>query len=137
MVVNYDSGRLADAIARYTAEHQIDLIVMGSHGASGKSEYFIGSNTQKVVREVHCPVLVVKSPLEILDFDKVVFASSFHEDEQEAFLRFKALVKPFVPEIHLVEVHTNSLLDPPYVLSKEAMDGFKRLCAPFRCHTHV
>lgn len=137
ITVAYGSGRLADAVGRYAEEHGASLIVMGSHGASGKSEYFIGSNTQKVVREVHCPVLVVKSPLDNLKFDKVVFASSFHENEREAFLKFKELVKPFVPEIHLVEIHTASFFDPPYILSQQAMEDFKRLCAPFRCKTHV
>lgn len=121
----------------YAQSQSADLIVMGSHGASGKQEFFIGSNTQKVVREVHVPVLVVKAPLPDLNFDKVVFASSFHENEREAFLRFKELVKPFVPEIHLVEIHTSSLFDPPYILSHQALEDFRGLCAPFRCKTHI
>ena len=56
-------GKLSSTIQEYTEAHGIDLVVMGSHGASGKSEYFIGSNTQKVVRTLHCPVLVLKGPL--------------------------------------------------------------------------
>lgn len=130
-------GPLPQSVAGYVDQSAADLVVMGSHGASGKNEYFIGSNTQKVVREVHCPVLVVKEPLEKIDFGKVVFASSFHQKEREAFLRFKEFVKPFVPEIHLVEIHTSSFFDPPYILSRQAMEEFKGLCAPFRCETHV
>lgn len=130
-------GPLPQSVAGYVDQSAADLVVMGSHGASGKNEYFIGSNTQKVVREVHCPVLVVKEPLDKIDFGKVVFASSFHQKEREAFLRFKEFVKPFVPEIHLVEIHTSSFFDPPYILSRQAMDEFKGLCAPFRCETHV
>ena len=42
-------------------EHDIDLIVMGSHGASGVKEFFVGSNTEKIVRTAHCPVLTSKS----------------------------------------------------------------------------
>jgi nucleotide-binding universal stress UspA family protein len=131
------SGALPKSVAEYVEHAAADLVVMGSHGASGKNEYFIGSNTQKVVREVHCPVLVVKEPLEQINFDKVVFASSFHQKEREAFLRFKEFVKPFVPEIHLVEIHTSSFFDPPYILSRQAMEEFRGLCAPFRCETHV
>ncbi|MEQ8703580.1 MAG: universal stress protein [Phaeodactylibacter sp.] len=128
---------LPKAVAEYVDQSAADLVVMGSHGASGKNEYFIGSNTQKVVREVHCPVLVIKEPVENLNFDKVVFASSFHQNERGAFLKFKEFVKPFVPEIHLVEIHTSSFFDPPYILSRQAMEEFKGLCAPFRCETHV
>ena len=39
----------------------IDLIIMGSHGASGFKEMFIGSNTEKVVRTSKIPVLVIKN----------------------------------------------------------------------------
>lgn len=130
-------GTLPKSVADYVGRSAADLVVMGSHGASGKNEYFIGSNTQKVVREVHCPVLVVKEPLEKLNFEKVVYASSFHQKERKAFLKFKEFVKPFVPEIHLVEIHTSSFFDPPYILSRQALEEFKGLCAPFRCETHV
>jgi len=137
IVTSYSSGNLVQAIKKYLDQHGIQFIIMGSHGASGKNEFFIGSNTQKVVREVHCPVLVIKEPIEDINFDKVVFASSFHENEREAFLKFKEFVKPFVPEIHLVEVHTSSLFDPPYILSQQAMEEFRGLCSPFRCETHI
>lgn len=133
----YCSGKLVAGINQYAEAHDIDFVIMGSHGASGKNEFFIGSNTQKTIREIHRPVLVIKEPMETVNFDKVVFASSFHEDEREAFLKFKAFVKPFVPEIHLVEVHTSSLFDPPYILSRQAMEDFRGLCSPFRCETHI
>ena len=135
--ISHSSEKLIDAIKTYAVEHGIDFMVMGSHGASGKNEYFIGSNTQKVIRSVHCPVLVVKDKIEDLDFSKVVFASSFNENEKAPFLRFKDFVKHFIPEIHLVAIHTSSMFDPPYILSKEAMESFKELCHPFTCHTHI
>ena len=128
---------LPESVAAYVQDNGIDLIVMGSYGASGKSEFFIGSNTQKVVRTVHCPVLVLKKPLPEISFDKVVFASSFNETERAPFLHFKDLVKHFIPEVHLVIVHTSSLFDPPYIVSQEAMNGFKELCRPLECKTHI
>jgi len=128
---------LPERVAAFVADRGIDLIVMGSHGTQGKSEFFIGSNTQRVVRTVHCPVMVVKHPIEDLRLEKVVFASSFNENEKPAFLRFKDIIKHFIPEVHLVAIHTSSLFDPPYILSKEAMEDFKALCHPLRCETHV
>ena len=44
-------------------EQQIDLIVMGSHGASGVKEVIIGSNAEKVVRHSTIPVLIVNKTL--------------------------------------------------------------------------
>jgi nucleotide-binding universal stress UspA family protein len=137
IVSTYRGGKVIPSIVDYISHRPVDFVVMGSHGVSGKSEYFIGSNTQKVIRKIHCPVLVIKDPLPDVNFDTVVFASNFHESEKEVFLKFKDFVKHFVPEIHLVEVHTSSLMDPPYIISKEAMESFKNLCAPFSCKTHV
>ena len=122
----YTGGHMTEKLSNYVNNHAIDLIVMGSHGSSGKSAYFIGSNTQKTARTVHCPILVIKEPLTDINFDKVLFASSFNENEIPAFLKFKDFVKPFIPEIHLVAVHTSSLFDPPYIVSKEAMEQFKQ-----------
>jgi nucleotide-binding universal stress UspA family protein len=124
-------------IEKYRREHGIDLIVMGSHGASGKSEFFIGSNTQKVVRAVHCPVLVIKKPVEDkLEWKKVVFASHFSEDEMPAFLKFKDFIKHFVPEVHLVAIHT-SPLDVPYPVQMESMKSYVDACSPLECFAHV
>lgn len=136
-VLTVTTGKLKDAISTYLEDHQVDLVVMGSHGAGGKQEFFIGSNTQKVIRTIHCPVLVIKEALEDIDFNKVVFASNFNTNEKEAFLRFKSFVKHFIPEIHLVMVHTSSLFDPPYTLSQAVMNDFKELSQPFACHTHI
>ena len=136
-VLQVSVGKLKDTISSYLEKHQVDLVVMGSHGAGGKQEFFIGSNTQKVIRTIHAPVLVIKDELKDIDFNTVVFASSFNLNEREAFLRFKDFVKHFIPEIHLVSVHTSSLFDPPYVLSQEVMNDFKELCQPFACHTHI
>jgi nucleotide-binding universal stress UspA family protein len=127
---------LVDGVRKYVQEHGIDLIVMGSHGASGKSEFFIGSNTQKVVRTVHCPVLVIKNPVEKIDFQKVVFASNFNESEIPAFERFKNFIKHFVPEVHLVSIHT-SPFDAPYPVQVEAMKPFEEACKPLACKSHV
>ena len=42
-------------------QHNADLIVMGSHGTNGIAEFFVGSNTERVVRNANIPVLVVKN----------------------------------------------------------------------------
>ncbi|MCI5083516.1 MAG: universal stress protein [Saprospiraceae bacterium] len=128
---------LTKSIQEFVERHGIELIIMGSHGSSGANELFIGSNTQKVVRGVRCPVLVLKQPLENIKFDRVIYASNFHQDDTDAFLKFKAFVAPFIPEIHLVEVHTSSLFDPPYFLSKESMERFQKLAEPFECEAHI
>lgn len=67
-------------------EHNADLIIMGSHGASGFKEFFIGSNTERVVRNADIPVLVIKNELRDLNLDTVVFATDFDEENIRPYL---------------------------------------------------
>jgi nucleotide-binding universal stress UspA family protein len=53
-------GRPADAITEYAEEHDLDAIVMGSHGRSGISRVLLGSVAETVVRRAPCPVTVVR-----------------------------------------------------------------------------
>lgn len=53
-------GRAYNEIVEFAAEHETDLIVMGTQGLSGLKKFFLGSTTAKVVRHAPCPVLTVK-----------------------------------------------------------------------------
>lgn len=52
----------------------VDLIVMASSGASGLEEWLVGSNAEVVIRNAHCPVLVIKKPVADFAPNKVVYA---------------------------------------------------------------
>ena len=49
-------------ICRYAQEHDIDLIVMGTHGRTGLAHVAIGSVAERVLRTAPCPVLIVRHP---------------------------------------------------------------------------
>lgn len=63
-----------DELGGIALDNKADLIVMGSKGASGFTEFFIGSNTERVVRTSKIPVLVIKNNPANWDLKKVVFA---------------------------------------------------------------
>ncbi len=50
----------AELIVQYADRHNIDLIVMGTHGRRGLGYMFLGSVAQEVVRVAHCPVYTVR-----------------------------------------------------------------------------
>jgi nucleotide-binding universal stress UspA family protein len=53
-------GDAGEAIVAAAHSENADLIVVGSHGRSGVSRFFIGSVSDYVVRHAHCPVMVVR-----------------------------------------------------------------------------
>ena len=67
-------------------EQKIDLIVMGSHGTSLTSGFFVGSNTEKVVRTSEVPVLVIKKQMADFKIRNAVFACDFKMENMEPYL---------------------------------------------------
>lgn len=87
-------------------KHGIDLIVMGSSGSSGIAEIFVGSNTEKVVRNSNVPVLVVKKEIEALNFTDMVYACSFTNELKESFKKATKFANDFNYNLHLLYVNT-------------------------------
>ncbi len=54
-------GNPADVILDKSAELDVNLVIMGSHGKKGLSRFIMGSVAETVVRKANCPVLIVKS----------------------------------------------------------------------------
>jgi len=133
-VIQYDG--VYDTIASQAKEHEMDLIVMGSHGDSGAHELFIGSNTEKVVRLAECPVLTVKNRHENFDLKNIIFASNFYGEAKDNFTKLFRFIKLFDAHVHLVKVIT-----PDHFESTEQTN---RLIQDFRdewklpnCSVHV
>ena len=82
-----------------------DLIVMGSHGATGLRG-IVASNTQRIVRQAPMPVLVIKQHVEDFEIRDVVFASNFSVQDVEKFEAFLPVLGLFDPKVHLVKVNT-------------------------------
>jgi len=63
-----------DGVVSDVTGRKADLIVMTSKGASGFEELFFGSNAEVIVRHAHCPVLIVKEPIEHFQPKNIVCA---------------------------------------------------------------
>lgn len=99
-------GPTYHSITRNIDKFGIDLIVMGSKGASGLEGFFIGSNTEKVVRNSDVPVLVIKNKLMNVHFKKIVFASDFDKEDLSSFKKAQQFANMFNADLKLMIVNT-------------------------------
>jgi nucleotide-binding universal stress UspA family protein len=53
-------GKPSAEIIRFASEHQVDMIVLGTHGKGMLDQALFGSTTERVVRRAPCPVLTVR-----------------------------------------------------------------------------
>lgn len=93
---------IIDSVQKY----DVDLIVMGSAGASGMQEIFVGSNTEKVVRNSEIPVLAVKGEVANFEVKDFVFATDLNEKGRVAFGRALRFAKLLNAKTHLVYINT-------------------------------
>ena len=64
------SDQPANAISEYAEKHDIDLIVMSSHGRGGITRVALGSVADKVIRGAKTPVLVLRPTDEAAEDDQ-------------------------------------------------------------------
>ena len=114
VIYNVRLGAVTKMIIDYVTEQSIDVIVMGSHGASGMREIFVGSNAEKIVRQSPVPVFVLKNyykgPIR-----NIVFPNTLDTEQQEDLvLKVKALQAFFKAKLRIVWINTplNFTSDP-------------------------
>jgi nucleotide-binding universal stress UspA family protein len=66
-----------NTIVRIAEEEQVDLVVMGAHGARGLRRVQIGNTTEDVVRRVSMPVLSITHPIH-----RMIFPQRFREPSE-------------------------------------------------------
>lgn len=109
-------GHAANEIARIAEEKDVTLAISASHGRSGLKRLVIGSVTERLMRTLPCPLLVVRSPeLDVLapedqeiTFQRILVGYDFSPDSSLAFQFGLSLAQEFQSELHLAHV-----IEPP------------------------
>lgn len=84
-----ERGELTEVIASLISRHEIDLLVLGSHGREGINKMVLGSKAEQIFRTAICPVLTVgpKVPRQPIDFtfpNRILFATDFSSTSLQA-----------------------------------------------------
>ncbi len=107
------------------AEQKVDLVVMGTRGKTNLESMVIGTNTERVVRHSHCPILTVHKKPTSVDFKNIVYATAMSKDE-EVFSRIvKSTQRLYDSTIHLVRINTPGDFQRDKVV-KEYMNKFAK-----------
>jgi nucleotide-binding universal stress UspA family protein len=128
--------RAFEGIVHISRKNNIDFIVMGSHGASGFQDMFIGSNTEKVVRTADVPVLVIKGDMPNFSPKKLVFASDFSDEIKKPFQKIIDFANFFGAHLHLVMINTPNNFKST-AISAEIMQNFTKSFNLNNFSTHV
>ncbi|MGA9074053.1 MAG: universal stress protein, partial [Candidatus Sulfotelmatobacter sp.] len=78
-------GDVWDVLSDFIDEHDIDLLVVGTHGRTGARKFLMGSIAERIFRQAACPVLTVgpnvfSQPKGEIQFERILFATDFSEE---------------------------------------------------------
>jgi nucleotide-binding universal stress UspA family protein len=97
----------APVILEYADEHDIDLIVMGTHGRRGLEHLFLGSVAEEVVRFAPCPVFTVreaKNPIPTKAIERVLVPVDFSTHSQMALTYARELADAYDARLQLLHI---------------------------------
>jgi nucleotide-binding universal stress UspA family protein len=105
-------GKPADEISRAVGEKDIDLVITATRGRSGLKRIILGSVTERLMRTLTCPLLVVNSPEHTfisasdreVKIEKILVGCDFSPDSIQALKHALSLAQEFEAELHLAHV---------------------------------
>lgn len=68
-------------------ERHIDLVIMGTKGATGAKEILFGSNTVQIFREIKCPIIAIPSDFEYVSPQNILFPTDLEVEFNAAQLQ--------------------------------------------------
>ena len=112
-------GEAADVLAQIAHEHEMDLLVLGTHGRAGVGKFFHGSIAEEVLRHADCPVLsvgphVLHPPDGEIHFQHILFATDFSQHSLAALpyaLSFAEEDEAQLALLHVIEQPAAGILD--------------------------
>ncbi len=118
--LGYNEG--TSNVIDYIKSSNIDMVMIGSHGASGIREMFIGSNAQKIVRLSPVPTLVVKTEIEDLHKPNLIFISDFEDECKKPFEDLVEIAEVLDARIHLVFINTPAYFSETWDIEERMLD---------------
>ncbi len=112
-------------ILDYAETLKPDLILMGSSAADKTGKIRIGSNTERVLRLVNTPVVVINKPVNNPKLKKVIYASDFRKESVEIYNFLDSFLKEHNVSIRLLYINTKTNFEE-YEVVKDRIEKFKK-----------
>ena len=98
---------LTDEINEVTIEKEIDMVVMGTQGATGAKEIFLGTNTVYALRKAIAPVLVIPENYTFQKIQKILlpsdYLSNYKDNELSTAIKMVKMNKAKLIVLHVKE----------------------------------
>ena len=127
----FDYDDFVSAIHQAVQFHSIDIIIMGSNGATGAKEALFGSNTLQVLRSIECPTLTIPEDYTYEGIKSTLFSTQHCKNVSfEGIKVFKEMLNIHQCELNVLELDEHAV----NVSNKEDSECLRTL---FPKHTYT
>lgn len=113
------SGRIYEEIVRAAEEAEADLIVMGTHGASGWEQFFVGSNAFKVVTQTSVPVLSIQEQAKNPECKNIILPIDRSPESRQKVRHAATFAKKLGSTIHLASLISDDTAEVRFEFEKK------------------
>lgn len=99
-------GDFTMTVTRMSEENKVDMVVMGTSGSSGFTEFVIGSNTEKIVRFSKVPVLAVHKAMDVASVKNILVPATGELNQLDFINKLKELQQFFQATLHILLINT-------------------------------
>ncbi|WP_223550334.1 universal stress protein [Aestuariivivens sp. NBU2969] len=121
---------LRAAVKKVVKEQDIDLVIMGTKGATGAKEFFIGSNTVHMAKELKdCPILIIPQDYDFIEPKQIAFPTDFNRFFSNKELKhLKELADLYDSKIRImhisIEDQLNDIQEYNLITLKDFLDNY-------------
>ncbi|MDN3677792.1 universal stress protein [Flavobacterium paronense] len=101
-------GDLIYNIKKVINQEHIDFVVMGTKGATGWIDSFIGTNTGSVISDISVPVLSVPIEAKYSKIETIAFTTRFRKKDIEALVKVLLFAKKVNAKVKCLYVKTSN-----------------------------
>lgn len=111
-------GAVVDVIKEISSKTEIELTVMGTHGAGKLDTFLVGNHSRHMINNTKSPLLLVPAEAVLKPIKKVAFATDLRNPERDlnAVYKLIPLIKQLNAELLLTHIYSGD--DPTYVFKQ-------------------
>lgn len=120
-----DYNFFINSVKQCIEKNKIELIVMGTKGATGAKEIFLGSNTGDVLMKTDCNVIAVPEGLQFMPPKEIVFPSDFKvRYELKDLAPLIVLAEKYGTMIRILHLSESDHLEADQVSNKRILESY-------------
>ena len=102
VLTHLSGGSTLDSILHFSEKENIDMIIMGTTGASGLKKLFMGSVAAGTIAKTIIPVLTIPASYSVEEPDAILFATNHFEKNKNILKKIMDMSKLFYAAVHVV-----------------------------------